>query len=306
MHAPTGEQFLLTGTFGARRMEAVITAVAAGIRRYVVGGAYVTEPFAADATPPFANGIVLVPWPNRVDGGRWMLHGEPQQLDLTEVGKNNAIHGLLRYTAYRATERSESSVTLAASVFPQHGYPFLLDTSVRYELSDGGLRVTHSIRNLSDAPAPVAVGTHPFLRVGDTPVEELTLRVDAGTWFETDERQLPVAEHPVVGTTYDLRDGRRVGDLDLDTAFGDLRAVDGVIRHRLTAPNGHWTELWQEADFAYAQVFTPRQFRRGDAAGQAVAVEPMTAPPNALNSGQGLRWLDPEQQWVLTWGIASG
>ncbi len=172
MHAPTGEQFLLTGTFGARRSEAVITAVAAGIRRFTVDGAYVTEPFAVDSAPSFANGIVLVPWPNRVDGGRWMLHGEPQQLDITEVGKNNAIHGLLRYTAYRATERSESSVTLAASVFPQHGYPFLLDTSVRYELGERGLTVTHSIRNLSHAAAPVALGAHPFLRVGDTPIED--------------------------------------------------------------------------------------------------------------------------------------
>jgi aldose 1-epimerase len=36
---------------------------------------------------------------------------------------------------------------------------------------------------------------------------------------------------------------------------------------------------------------------------QALAVEPMTAPPDALNSGQGLLWLEPEQSWEGSWGL---
>jgi aldose 1-epimerase len=37
--------------------------------------------------------------------------------------------------------------------------------------------------------------------------------------------------------------------------------------------------------------------------GQAVAIEPMTAPADAFNSGQGLRWLAPGEDWVVRWGI---
>ena len=29
----------------------------------------------------------------------------------------------------------------------------------------------------------------------------------------------------------------------------------------------------------------------------------MTAPAEAFNSGRGLRWLDPGEEWQLTWGI---
>ncbi|MHA6695509.1 aldose 1-epimerase family protein [Homoserinimonas sp. A520] len=306
MHAPTGEQFQLAGTWEATTTTAIVTELAAGIRTLTVDGMHLTEPFPERAKPSFGNGIVLVPWPNRVRDGLWRLNGEEQQLDVTEPKLGNAIHGLLRNTSYRVAERSDASVTLAATVFPQHGYPFLLETSVRYEVQADGLLVTHSIRNRSDAVAPVAVGAHPFLRVGDAPIEDLTIAVQAATWFETDARQNPVAQHPVAGTDYDLSGGRRVGDLTLDTAFGDVRMTDGVARHRLTAPGGRWVELWQEAAFGYAQVFTATAFEREEGKGLAVAIEPMTAPPNALNSGDGLRWLEPDETWTLSWGIRTG
>lgn len=306
MHAPTGEQFRLSGTWGTGKAEAIVTELAAGIRTLTVNGVHITEPFPESAKPSFGNGIVLVPWPNRVRDGQWTLDGAQQQLDITEPKYGNAIHGLLRNTGYRAAERSDSAVTLAATVFPQHGYPFLLETSVRHEVQADGLRVTHSIRNRSDASAPVAVGAHPFLRVGDAPIEELVIEVQAATWIETDARQNPIGEHPVDGTDYDLRRGRRVGDLSLDTAFGGVRASDGIARHRLTAPDGRWVELWQQADFGYAQVFTAPAFERENGTGLAVAIEPMTAPPNALNSGDGLRWLGPDENWTLSWGIRTG
>jgi aldose 1-epimerase len=306
MHAPTGEQFHLTGVWGTHRTEAIVTELAAGLRTLMVDDVHLTEPFPATGPPSFGNGIVLVPWPGRVEGGRWTLDGQEQQLDLTEPKAGNAIHGLLRNAAYRVLDRAESSVTLAATVFPQHGYPFLLDTSVRYEVLVDGLSVTHSIRNRSDAAAPVAVGAHPFLRVGDTPIEELTLELHAGTWFETDGRKLPVAEHPVAGTDNDLSRPRRLGDLSLDTTFGQVQTDGGIARHRLTAPDGRWVELWQDAEFGYAQVFTAPEFVREDGQSLAVAIEPMTAPPNALNSGQGLRWLAPDETWTLSWGIATG
>jgi aldose 1-epimerase len=306
MHSPTGEQFQLSGVWGAHRTEAIVTELAAGIRTLTVNGMHLTEPFAKSERPSFGNGIVLVPWPNRVEDGSWVLHDEQQQLDITEPKLGNAIHGLLRNTGYRSVERTDAAVTLAATVFPQHGYPFLLDTEVRYEVHIGGLSVTHTIRNRSDAAAPVAVGAHPFLRVGDTPIEDLIIEVQAGTWFETDDRQIPVAEHPVDGTDYDLRLGRRVGELTLDTAFGSVQTDGGIARHRLTAPDGRWVELWQDAVFTHVQVFTAEKFVRHGQESLAVAIEPMTAPPNALKAGDGLRWLEPGETWTLAWGIATG
>ena len=303
MRAPTGEQFVLTRTTPTGSSTAIITEVAAGLRTFEIDGVALTEPFAADRTPPFGDGIVLVPWPNRVEDGIWLLDGKRQHLDVTEPARHNAIHGLLRTTAYRLVDQSESHVTLSATVFPQHGYPFLVDTRVRYELVEGGLTVTHSFHNASASKAPVGVGTHPFFRIGDVPTEELVLTLQATTRFETDDRLIPIAQNPVEGTEFDLRAGVAVGDLDLDDAFGGITPVDGESVSTLTAPDGRRLELWQDESCRFVQVFTTRKFPKDGGKGLAVAIEPMTAAPNAFNTGEGLKWLEPDERWDVSWGI---
>jgi aldose 1-epimerase len=79
--------------------------------------------------------------------------------------------------------------------------------------------------------------------------------------------------------------------------------VDGTSTHRLTAPDGRFVELWQDESFGYVQVFTTRSFPTEAREGLAIAVEPMTAPPNAFNSGLGVRWLEPNDDVSMTWGI---
>lgn len=292
---PTGEQHVITR--GAAR--AVITELAASLRELAIDGVELVQSYPEQATPPFAEGVVLVPWPNRVADGRWVLDGATQQLDITEVDRHNAIHGLLRNGAYRLTERTDDSVTLAATVFPQHGYPFHLETTVHYALVDDGLEVTHGVTNAGSGTAPYAVGTHPFLRIGDVPTGELTLVVHAGTHIEVDERLNPIREHDVAGTEWDLRMPHRVGGLRLDDGFGGVRTLDGVSAV-LRAPDGRELRLRQDAGFGYLQVFTTTGFPGADV---AIALEPMTAPANAFNSGLGVRWLEPGQSWSVGWGI---
>jgi aldose 1-epimerase len=301
MRAPTGEQFRLTRSTPNGLAEAVIVEVAASIREFRIGGIELTEPYGEFSVPPFADGIVLVPWPNRIPDGIWKLDGQQQQLDITEPDKHNAIHGLLRHAPYRVLEQNDGSITLGATVFPQHGYPFLLETSVRHELTDDGMSVTHRITNESDAPAPVAIGTHPFFQIGDVPTDQLTLTVHAGTRFPVDERLNPSAEIAVEGD-YDLRAGRKVADINLDDAFGDVKPVSQVTA-TLTAPDGRSVALWQDDNFPYVQIFTTRKFPRGSGFVTAIAMEPMTAPANAFNSGQSLKWLNPGETWQASWGI---
>ncbi len=282
---------------GAARAE--IGTVAAVLRGVTVDGVAVTEPLPADSPPPMAAGIVLAPWPNRVRDGLWSLDGRAQQLDLTEVARGNATHGLLRNTDYTVRDLHADRVTLGAVIAPQHGWPFLLDTWVRYVLQPDGVRVTHGAINHGDCWAPFAVGAHPYLRIGDHPPEDLTLTVHAATYFAVDDHMNPITENSVTGTRYDLRDGRRAGDLDLDTAFGAVSHRDGAAAE-LRALDGATVELVQDEDWRYVQVFTPRAFPGRTL---ALALEPMTAPPDALNSGAGLHWLEPGGAWSGSWGI---
>lgn len=282
---------------------AVVSEYAGALRSLTVGGTELIEPHTADGPPPLAAGAVLVPWPNRVDRGRWIFDGVEQQLELTEPEGGNAVHGLLTRTRYEPGSRTAASVTLAAPVTPQAGYPFALDTSVEYELTPDGVIVRHRIRNAGTGPAPVALGVHPYLRVGDVPARDLTLTVPAGRAFHLDERQIPTGTFDVTGTGHDLRGGVRAGEGTEHACFTDLDVSGGVITTSLRAPDGRTVELWQEPAFGYLQLWVTDHFPRPGGPGDAIAVEPMTAPPNALRTGEALRWLLPDESWTLTWGL---
>lgn len=295
---PTGIQHRL-------RRDAVtahIAQVGAALRGLTVGGVDVVPPYPLGVRPPSASGVVLVPWPNRVRDGVWLHDGEPQRLAVTEPARGNAIHGLLRYTAYDATMHADDAVELSATVFPQPGYPFRIDTSVRYALTGDGVQVTHEVVNRAVDAAPVALGTHPFVTIGDADPDDLVLTVPASERFPLDERMLPGAPVPVDGTHYDLRAGRRLADLDLDDAWtGIARDPDGRSRCTLAAPDGRRAVLWAGPGFDVVQVFTTTSYPGQP---RAVAIEPMTAPADAFNSGIGVRWLAPGESWRLDWGIA--
>jgi len=308
MRAATGHQYELTAETPGGPAQAIITEVAAGLRAYSVGGIDLVETFPAESQPPMGSGIVLVPWPNRIRDGVWVQRGVRRQLALSEPGRLNASHGLLRFSPYREVRRTEGSVTLAATVFPQTGYPFQIDTEVTYALAADGLEVTHLLRNVGREDAPVALGAHPYLKIGDVPTGELVLRIAAGTHIDVDDRMNPVGETPVDGTPFDLRAGRRVGDLDLDDGFGAVTVAVGRGEHSLTAPDGRSVILWGDENMRYVQAYTPRSFPiiagGGEPVpGHAVAIEPMTAPANAFNTGAGLHWLKPGETWTVRWGI---
>lgn len=300
---PTGEQYVLHHDGSHGPVEATIVEVAAGLRALTVDGHDLVQPYAETRTPPWAAGIVLAPWPNRVRDARWVHDGAPQQLDITEVDKNNAIHGLLRNTPYRLVERTTDSVTLGAAIVPQHGWPFRLWTTVTYRLTGNGIRVTHEVTNQGTERAPFAVGAHPFIRVGDHDVETLTITARTLEHVIVDARLNPVGFEPAEGS-HDLTNGHVISSLELDDAWKVGRDDDGMIRTVLSAPDGSETEVWQDGDWEWLQVFITRRFEApsGEMV-TAVAVEPMTAPADALNSGLGLRWLEPGETWSGGWGI---
>lgn len=293
---PTGRRFVL------RRddVTAEVSQVGAALRALTVGGVDVVPRYADDIPTPAASGVVLVPWPNRIRDGVWNDAGTSRQLAITEPALGNASHGLLRFTAYVPDAEPGEALTLRADVYPQTGYPYHLETAVTFSLTDSGLHIRHDVRNIGSGSAPVALGVHPYLQIGGVDTADLQLRSSGRTRLVLDERKLPVSEEPVDEIT-DMREGRRVGDLSLDTAYRGLeRDEDGRVRHTLTAPDGRTLTLWQGAGFDWVQIFTTDRYPGHPL---AIAVEPMTAPPEAFNSGIGVRRIESGDSLSREWGI---
>ena len=259
-------------------------------------GSPVTVDTPPDGLPPKSTGAVLLPWPNRIAGGRYSFDGVDYQLPLTEPAKLNASHGLVRFVRWTASQQDGSSVTLAHDLVPQTGYPFELRLQVSYQLlAEDGLRVQASVTNTGRSTAPFGAGFHPYLDLAGQDLDSVELMVPAGTVLDTDERQIPVGRHPVEGTPFDLRTSRPLGDLRLDHGFADLSGSAAVLRTERRA-----VELSWDAAFGYLQVFTPPFITPGR---NAVAIEPMSCPANAFNSGEGLVRLEPGAAWTGSWGI---
>ena len=100
---------------------------------------------------------------------------------------------------------------------------------------------------------------------------------------------------------YVLAPSGRVDDLLLDGEPVGTRKLDET-RHR---PGG-WrvgvgaVTVWADGAWPWQQVFTgdlPDVGRRG------LAIEPMTCPPQALRTGEGVIRLEPGERWSGEWGI---
>lgn len=299
MSGATGEQLEIQ--HGDAR--ATVTTVGAGLRAYSVGGVPYVETFGAEETPPLGAGSVLVPWPNRVGGGTWPHAGVLQQLEVTEPARGNAIHGLVRREEWTVAERTPAAVTLEVEVASQQGWPFPFRTAITYTLDEGGLTVTHTVHNLGDEEMPFGVGTHPYPRPGNVDVDDCELALAATTVLPVDPETLVPNGKPlsVEDTELDFRGGRPLRDISLDTAFGGCEpGPDGLVHHTVTR-DGTGVELWAEPVFGWVQVFTPPEYPGKGA--RAVAVEPMTCPPDALNSGTDLIVLAPGERWTGRWGV---
>ncbi|MDO9380353.1 MAG: aldose 1-epimerase family protein [Nocardioidaceae bacterium] len=296
--SPTGAQHEIV--HGEHR--AVVTELGAGLRSYEVAGRAVVDGYGPDETPASGRGQVLVPWPNRVDGGRYSFGGRDQQLAITEVGKGNASHGLLRWVGWEVTSAG-GSATARTVIRPQPGYPHTVEASLAYALGDDGLSVTASLRNLGSGPAPVGMGFHPYVSIGAPVVDDVELTLPAGRYSDVDDRGIPGASHDVGGTSYDFRSPRPVGDTVLDTPFTDLaRDADGRWRVHVGRPDGSTVTLWGDETFGHLQVFTADGWS-GGAPRAAIAVEPMTCPPNAFVTGEGRVDLEPGEALTGTWGL---
>jgi aldose 1-epimerase len=299
---PSGEQAELRR--GDQR--AVVTEVGGGLRLYEVGGWSVLDGYRADESCSGGRGQLLLPWPNRIRDGRYSFGGIPQQLALTEPARGNAIHGLVRWSSWLLRQPDLRRVTASHRLYPQPGYPFTIDFQVDYELLEAGLRVQISATNVGSTPTPYGAGQHPYLTFGTPLIDAALLQLRAETMVPSDARGLPIGGPAPVAGDHDFRQPRPIGDVHLDSCYGDVaRDPSGRAHVLLSNPDdGRAIDLWMDGSFQYLMVFTgdtlePARRRR------SIAIEPMTCPPDAFNSEGGLLVLEPGQTTQSAWGITS-
>jgi len=296
----TGDQYELS----AGDYRAVVTELGAGLRELSRGGAPVLLGYEPDELPPGAAGQLLTPWPNRVDHGRYHFGSTGYQLDLSEAENSNAIHGLTRFAAWVPVRREPDRVVLKHLPHGYAGYPFCLEIDAEYRLvPDSGLHVTITATNRGTRPAPYGFGQHPYLTAGTSALDDWELTLPARQWLPVDQRGIPSGPvGDIEGAECDFRSPRAIGGSQLDHALtGLVRESDGRAWVHFRSADAQ-VSLWAGENCPWLQVFTSDTLQ-GDRHRKAVAVEPMSCPPNAFVTGDSLIVLSPGESVSHRWGI---
>lgn len=276
----------------------------AGLARLTIDGREVVWGHDPRSLPLGAQGQVLAPWPNRVDRGRYHWRGRDLQLPLDEPQRSNAIHGLVRFERFAVAERDRSTARLVCRLPARPWWPFDLGLALTYVVVEGGLTLEVEAANLGDEPLPFGFGFHPYLIAAER-VDDVRLTLPAERVLRSDERLLPVGEEPVEGTELDFRAGRLVGAARLNHAFGDLRRDEAAMAVATVSGEAGSLRLEVDGSIRWFMVYTgddlPAPLRR-----RALAVEPMTCPPNAFSSGIDLFDIGPGEERFVRLRLLAG
>jgi galactose mutarotase-like enzyme len=205
------------------------------------------------------------------------------------------IHGLLHASPlWRTTSRDETRIR-AMLDFGAHpellaAFPFPHTLEIEASLAIDRLRIATTVSPTSATAVPIAFGFHPYLRLPGVPRAEWQVTLPPRRHLVLDPRGIPTgagARQP--GTGFEL------GDRGFDDGY------DGLASRSVFSVSGGYRTITVELESGYpaAQVFSPP-------GADFICFEPMTAPTNALRSGNGLRLLEPDDVFTAAFSIAVG
>ncbi len=244
---------------------------------------------------------ILLPFPNRLNEGKYSWEGKEYQFDINDTQTNNAIHGFVSDQHMEITEISLDKKNAQLYCMYQYGgqnkaYPFPFTFTVKYDLKDDHtFEVTFFLSNEGNTAMPLGIGWHPYFRLSEK-LDDMRLQFRGCDLVGLDERMIPTGKR----YEYDeFNEERKIGVTVLDNCFAIKNADNGRFHLQLKGDQGD-LNYWQETGekkFNFIQLFTPPN-RRG------LAIEPMTCNIDAFNNEEGLITLAPGEEMEASFGLS--
>ncbi len=244
----------------------------------------------------------LHPWANRLGGDRFEVGGREVNLTLPDLPLKRddnglPMHGLLSAAPGWRIERHlelDAGGMLAAS-FDFGAYPHLLAAfpfphlvEIEATLVEGSLEIATTVTATGEVPVPIAFGFHPYLRLPGVPRADWVLEAPVQERLVLDDRGLPTGEREPTAI--------EPGPLGARTYDDAFRAPSPGTAFRLSGPDRR-LELRMDSGYPFTQIFAPEDT-------DAVAIEPMTAPTNALlTAGPALTFVPPGESFGAAFAI---
>jgi aldose 1-epimerase len=240
---------------------------------------------------------LLYPWANRLSCLNYRAAGREVALDPSSPllhfdDQRLPMHGVpwsqLRWDVVTATEDTLTARLAWSSTELLAIFPFPHDVEMNVRLGPSALLIQTTVIARPGSPVPVSFGFHPYFGFPGITRAQWKLKVPSMRQLALDARGIPTGAE----TTLPAWNGP-LGNTSYDSGFALARA-----RETFSITGGSFTIVIEFCDgFRYAQIYAP-----GDK--DFIAIEPMTAPTNALSSGQGLRIVRPGEHFIAAFRIA--
>jgi len=236
----------------------------------------------------------LSPFACRIADAKYTYDGEVFELSSKFVD-GNAIHGLLYNKAFAVvdqfTDDEQAYVVLRYNYKEEDdGYPFSYRCEVRYTLlPQNVLQLQTTIISLDDLPIPIADGWHPYFKLGGA-IDNWLLQFNAAAMVEFNEKLVPTGQLTEYNT---FNEEKEIGATQLDNCFL-LGNDDAYAACTLTNPgNGLQVSFFPDKNYRYLQIYTPPHRN-------SIAIENLSAAPDAFNNKMGLLMLPPHHTHTFT------
>jgi aldose 1-epimerase len=249
---------------------------------------------ATEKLTPFFKSAKLSPYACRVNNAKYRF-GENDYLLTKYSSHGNALHGLI-YDADFSIAGNESNEQYASInleyVYDKssEGFPFHYKCNVEYRLTErNSLAVSSTVMNLDDKLMPIVDGWHPYFNLGDS-VDEYLVEFQSKEQLEFDERLIPTGTLTPYEEFGSLRTfGPTVFDNCFTLNFAECQPLC-VIRN---PGKKIQLEFHPDASYPYLQIYTPDHRK-------SIAIENLSAAPDAFNNGMGLKVLSPGESATFT------
>jgi aldose 1-epimerase len=233
---------------------------------------------------------LLYPWANRLAGCRYEVAGRSVELDrrsplLHFDDQGLPMHGvpwsLLAWDVIRASPDCLVAQLDWGGSDLLRVFPFRHRLEMTVTLGSDCLMLETTLIAATDNHVPVSFGFHPYVGIPNLPRTEWRLHLPELQRFVLDHAGIPTGEVEAFGPF-----NQKLNDLQLDAGFAVLNEP---ATFSLVGADRRITVEFVRG-YRYVQIFAPK-------GKDLVAVEPMTAPTNALVSGRGLNLLEPGGQF---------
>ncbi len=245
---------------------------------------------AIKSITPYFRSAKLSPFVCRVHKGSFSFGEKGYQL--TKYSANgNAIHGLIYDASFSVAthEANDHFASVRLSYLYEKeddGFPFKYLCEIEYKLEAGNLlTVTTTITNTDKKLMPVTDGWHPYFTLGDT-INDYQVEFQSKEMLVFDEALIPTGfftPYEAFGSLTTFGDTRFDNCFTLNFAECQPLCVIRNPKKKIQI------EFHPSQSYPYLQIYTPDSRK-------SIAIENLSAAPDAFNNGLGLIVLSPKEQ----------